>query len=82
MNNKINMKIFNYLLPFVFLFASCNNNSIPQKYKELVVESLSKSGDNRVELEKALDFFKGEKKEAISFLIAYMPEHDLKTLSS
>jgi len=47
-----------------------------------VNSTLEVAGDNRVELQKAIDSIKPEMKPGLSFLLAYMPPSDAKTLNS
>jgi hypothetical protein len=51
--------------------------SIPEEYREKVIESLEEAGSNKRELLKVLYHYKDDpqKLEAASFLIAYMPDH-------
>ncbi len=49
---------------------------------QLIQDSLIKAGDNRAELRRALDLTSIEQLEGMEFLIANMPERDLKTLTS
>ena len=48
----------------------------------LVKATLEVAGSNRVELEKALDSIEPEMKSGLSFLLAYMPPSDAKSLES
>ena len=49
-------------------------------YDEELKKALDLSGENRAVLEKVINHYDGEQKEAAKFLIRYMPERDLKTL--
>ncbi|WP_418537954.1 transglutaminase-like domain-containing protein [Odoribacter laneus] len=75
-----------YCIFFVVLCAfSCSGNKypgVPKRYHMLLSEALSKAGDNAVELNKALDSCDARYKEGVAFLIAYMPERDLKELKA
>ena len=55
---------------------------VPEGYHVLLDQALVKAGGNRTELEKALQNAPQGQKEGIAFLIAYMPERDLKELSA
>ncbi|BDD12832.1 hypothetical protein FUAX_52640 (plasmid) [Fulvitalea axinellae] len=67
----------------VFLvFQACGPKNVPDQYREKVEASLNKAGENRAELEKALEMAPEGQKEGLAFLISYMPERDLKSLSS
>ncbi|MBN1815718.1 MAG: hypothetical protein JW828_00060 [Sedimentisphaerales bacterium] len=48
----------------------------------LIESALERAGDNAVSLQKALEDAPQNQKEGIRFLIAYMPDHDLKSLSA
>ncbi|MCF7955000.1 MAG: polyhydroxyalkanoate depolymerase, partial [Phycisphaerae bacterium] len=52
------------------------------KLSVLVESALSRAGDNTAQLRKALDEVDGSQKEGMNFLIAYMPDRDLKSLSA
>ena len=75
-----------YCIFFVVLcaFAGSGNKypGVPERYHTLLNEALSKAGDNAVELNKALDSCDARYKEGVAFLIAYMPERDLKELKA
>jgi hypothetical protein len=47
-----------------------------------VEEALTKAGDNRTELEKALSTVPPEQRKAMAFLIANMPDADLESLTA
>jgi hypothetical protein len=75
------------LFVIVFFAASCNKMTkkyadIPQEYHILLDSALAKAGENKAELEKALINSPKEQKAGMAFLISYMPEVDLKSLSS
>lgn len=78
---KATSKIKTVLLLLTLSLISCSEK-INESLSVKVNLALEKSGKNRVEINKALNKFSGEKKEAMSFLIAYMPIRDLKSLSS
>lgn len=75
-----------YLLLFlvVCLFACSGNKyaGVPEKYHGLLDQAMVKSGENATELNKALADVPMEQKEGMAFLIAYMPERDLKELKA
>ena len=76
---KTRVIIFSLLL--VSLLLSCNQSNVPDKYQALVDQALANAGDNKAELEKALNNVPKEQKEGVAFLIAYMPEVDLKSIT-
>lgn len=57
-------------------------DGVPEKYHSLLDQALTKAGENRSELEKALMEAPAGQKEGMAFLIAYMPERDLKELNA
>lgn len=75
-----------YLVLFlvVCLSACCSNRfaGVPEKYHALLEQAFSRAGENAAELNKALSDAVGDKKEGVAFLIAYMPERDLKELKA
>jgi hypothetical protein len=68
----------------VFSFISCQDDlrSVPDKYKPFITEALLKADPNIAQIEQAIKQSKGEEKEAVAYMVAYMPERDLKELSS
>ena len=67
----------------MLLCAACSDYSgIPAKYHALLDSALNRAGDNRAELEKALREAPDGMKESMAYLIAYMPDRDLTSLSS
>ncbi|MCC8173062.1 MAG: transglutaminase-like domain-containing protein [Odoribacter sp.] len=65
-----------------FCFISCNSEykDIPKQYIPLLKTAFEKAGENRSELEKALAETPKDQKKGMAFLIAYMPDRDLKEL--
>jgi transglutaminase-like putative cysteine protease len=53
---------------------------VPVHYHPLLDSALAKAGDNAPELVKALASVPGTMREGMAFLVAYMPERDLRTL--
>lgn len=73
------------LLFLVVCLVACNGNKyagVPEKYQVLLDHAFAKAGENAGELRKALEDAPAAQKEGIAFLIAYMPERDLKELKS
>lgn len=69
----------------VLCVLACSGNKypgVPEKYHALLNQALAKAGDNAAELNKALDSCDIRYKEGMAFLIAYMPERDLKELKA
>lgn len=77
------MKCVLFIL-LVCLWACGGNryDGVPEKYHSLLDQALTKAGENRTELEKALTEAAAAQKEGMAFLIAYMPERDLKELKA
>ncbi len=77
----------------VLLFSKCHQGemvpegyntkslNIPMPYKEQVRESIKIAGDMAGNLIQAFEEADDAEKEAVAFLIANMPERDLKSLS-
>ncbi len=75
----------NRIIVFVLLAAwilSACSPAIPERYKASVEAALAKSDSNRTELLSALKKVPAEQREAVAFLISYMPERDLTSLSA
>jgi hypothetical protein len=67
-----------------FVISSCQSEyyGTPAGYHVLLDSAFVKAGENAGELEKVLQSVTRKQKEAAAFLIAYMPEKDLQSLSS
>ncbi len=77
------MKFKSALLMFALCLSACTGGKyagIPEKYHDLLDQTMSRSGENAKELEKALKEVPVEQKEGMAFLLAYMPERDAKSL--
>lgn len=68
----------------VFAFSACQSEyrGVPESYHSLLDSAFVKASENAGELEMVLQSVKKDRKEAAAFLLAYMPEKDLKSLSS
>lgn len=85
------MKSFVKTLPFFVFFlivAGCpnvvaqkKNKPLLPKYEVLLTKALEKSGDRKDSIRYVLNTVPKKQLEGASFLIAYMPERDLKSLS-
>jgi transglutaminase-like putative cysteine protease len=79
------MRIINPLLIIIFisLVLACGSEypGIPVKYHSLLDSALNNAGNNSQVLKRVLDKARKGEREAAAFLIAYMPEKDLDTLS-
>lgn len=75
-------KITFTLLLCCITFAAFAQAGVPEKYQQLITVALEKAGNNAPQLSNALKEATPETKEAVAFLIAYMPERDLKTLTA
>jgi len=56
--------------------------AIPRGYTKAVTEALGKAGDNATELAKAIRTATASQREAVCFLVANMPDRDLRGLSA
>lgn len=71
------------LLIFIVGLTACTKYSgVPKEYRQLLDDAMVKAGANATELNKALDSAPAHQKEAVAFLISYMPERDLQELSA
>ncbi len=71
------------LLIFIVGLTACTKYSgVPKEYHQLLDDAIVKAGTNATELNKALDSAPAHQKEAVAFLISYMPERDLQELSA
>ncbi|WP_026713896.1 transglutaminase-like domain-containing protein [Flavobacterium daejeonense] len=68
------------IIPFL-AFSQIKNRVFLPKYEALLHTALEKSGDRKDSLQYLLNTVPMHHYEAASFLIAYMPERDLKSLS-
>lgn len=76
------MKKF-FTLAAGLLFVSCSPYvGVPQQYHTLLDKAVEKSDTNKMEILKALHETPTQMREGMAFLISYMPERDIKTLSS
>lgn len=66
------------------LLCACNTRyeGVPEKYNGLLDSAFLKAGGNAGELRKAIEQSPLEQREGMAFLIAYMPERDLKELKA
>ncbi len=78
------MKQFLLLSLLGLLLFSCNSNysGIPEQYHTLLDSALVVAGENAGELKEALELTPKDQKEGMAFLIAYMPERDLTSLTA
>lgn len=78
--------INSFLITAIFFINACNKfenyQNIPNEYHKRLDTVLNIAGKNSVELKKALKETPDTQKEAMAFLICYMPERDLTTLSA
>ncbi|MBQ7824562.1 MAG: transglutaminase domain-containing protein [Bacteroidaceae bacterium] len=73
-----------HILPVICLFlCSCSQYpGVPETYHPLLDEAFIKAEENADNLKKVLSDAPADQKEGIAFLISYMPERDLKSLST
>lgn len=72
------------VLPLSLLWG-CQSSSypnVPSQYHALLDEALQRAGENATELRQALARVPKEQAEGLAFLIAYMPERDVTTLTA
>lgn len=76
--------LYTILVLTILFFVSCQSKypGVPAQYFSLLDSAYVKAGDNSEDIFSALQNSTKEEKEATAFLLAYMPEKDLKTLSS
>ena len=70
-----------YTISLVIVFVNswlCSFADVQSRFES----SLAEAGDNALQIRKALDNVPADQAEAMQFLIRYMPERDLKTLSA
>lgn len=77
------MKTFVCLLMSCICFG-CSQpyGSIPKQYHALLDSALVRAGENRSEIQMALDSCDDTMKEGMAFLIAWMPQRDLQSLKA
>lgn len=78
-------KFLKYLMFVAFLVTlSCQTNypDVPKKYHSLLDSALLKAGDHASELKMALTGVPSSQREGMAYLIAYMPEYDLTSISA
>ena len=88
--SKTHFKTFNYLvllLPFLFFCMSgisqtIKANATEKWWSDATELSLSKSGDNRIELLKALRQVPEGQREGMQFLVENMPLQDLQSIKA
>ena len=79
------MNIKSVLVLLAFGLSACSSGryaGVPKEYHALIDRTIATAGDNAKELKKALREAPADQKKAVAFLISYMPERDVKTLSS
>lgn len=72
------------LFSIVLLSWGCNSTykGVPKHYYSLLDSAMVKAGDNSSELLKAMEEAALPQKEGMAFLISYMPERDLTSLTA
>ncbi|KXX67196.1 transglutaminase family protein [Flammeovirga sp. SJP92] len=77
-------KIITILLSTLALWSCSESkfNGVNPQYHTLLEKALEKAGNNKTEIEKAINGISKEQKDGMAYLIAYMPERDLKSLSA
>lgn len=77
-------RVIVFLSVFTLFISGCQSKypGVPEEYFNLLDSALIKAQDNAVNIVSVLKDTPKEQKIAAAFLIAYMPEKDLQTLSS
>ena len=78
---KFSCLVFVFIIIPFFAFSQIKNRTFLPKYDALLHTALEKSGERKDSLQYFLNTVPMRQYEAASFLIAYMPERDLKSLS-
>ncbi|GEC73239.1 Transglutaminase-like superfamily protein [Flavobacterium flevense] len=78
---KFSCLVFVFIIIPFFAFSQIKNRAFLPKYDALLHTALEKSGERKDSLQYFLNTVPMHQYEAASFLIAYMPERDLKSLS-
>lgn len=79
------MKIKSLIVLLAICLSACTGSKyagVPNQYQELISQTMQTAGSNAKELKKALKQTPTTQREAMAFLIAYMPERDAKTLTA
>lgn len=79
------MNIKSVLVLLAFGLSACTSGryaGVPKEYHALIDRTIATAGDNGKELKKALKEVPRNEREAVAFLISYMPERDAKSLSA
>ena len=78
----MNKSFFVVLLAIVLMACQSKYPGVPEEYHVQLDSAFTKAGENGAELQKALEETPANQKEGMAFLISYMPERDLTSLSS
>ena len=79
------MKIKSLIVLLALGLSACTGGKyagVPNKYNELISQTMQTAGDNAKELKKALKQAPTTQREGMAFLISYMPERDAKSLTA
>ena len=79
------MNIKSVLVLLAFGLSACSSGryaGVPKEYHALIDRTIATAGDNAKELKKALKEVPRNEREAVAFLISYMPERDARSLSA
>ena len=79
------MKIKSLIVLLAICLSACTGSKyagVPNQYQELISQTMQTAGSNAKELKKALKQTPTTQREAMAFLIAYMPERDAKALTA
>lgn len=79
------MNIKSVLVLLAFGLSACSSGryaGVQKEYHALIDRTIATAGDNAKELKKALKEVPRNEREAVAFLISYMPERDARSLSA
>lgn len=74
--------IISLLSIIAFFGCSTKYDGIDKQYHSLLDEAISKAGENKEEIIKAINGVPANEKNGMAFLVSYMPERDLTTLKA
>jgi len=80
--NKVKKLLIVLLSLSVFWSCQSKYPGVPEFYNTLLDSAFVKAGENAVELQTALTEVPKEQKEGMAFIISYMPQRDLTTLTA
>lgn len=76
------MRMLSWWIGLFLISCSVPYEGVPAKYHQLLDAAIAKAGGNGQELKRALTLCDSAQREGMAFLIAYMPERDLRELNA